>query len=68
MTEAPADRIRTLLLRADNLLKNEGDATARTERARKALEEAQSVASDPDVDPKLRALIDRRLAGLDALS
>jgi hypothetical protein len=68
MTQAPADRIRTLLLRADNVLKNEGDAVGRAERARKALEEAQSVASDPNVDPKLRALIDRRLAGLDALS
>ena len=26
MTQAPADRIRTLLLRADNVLKNQGDS------------------------------------------
>lgn len=63
--QQPADRIRTLLLRADNVLKNEGDQAARAERARKALEEAREVARDPAVDVRLRDLIERRLAGLD---
>ena len=67
MTQQPADRIRTLLLRADNVLKNEGEQSARTERARKALEEAQEVARDPSVDVRVRDLIQRRLAGLDEL-
>ena len=67
MTQQPADRIRTLLLRADNVLKNEGEQAARTERARKALEEAQEVARDPSVDVRVRDLIQRRLAGLDEL-
>ena len=67
MTEEPADRIRTLLLRADNLLKNEGDPAGRTARARKALEEARAVARDSAVDERLRGLIERRLEGLDQL-
>ena len=67
MTQQPADRIRTLLLRADNVLKNEGEADARVERARKALEEAREVARDPGVDVRLRDLIERRLAGIDEL-
>ncbi len=65
--QQPTDRIRTLLLRADNVLKNEGDQAARAERARKALEEAREVARDPAVDVRLRDLIERRLAGLDGL-
>jgi hypothetical protein len=68
MTQAPADRIRTLLLRADNVLKNEGDTADRARRARAALEEARDVARDPAVDERLRALIERRLEGLDRLS
>ena len=67
MTQQPADRIRTLLLRADNVLKNEGEADARVDRARKALEEAREVARDPGVDVRLRDLIERRLAGIDEL-
>ena len=67
MSQQPADRIRTLLLRADNVLKNEGDPAARVERARKALEEARDVARDPAVDVRLRDLIERRLAGIDEL-
>lgn len=65
MTQAPADRIRTLLLRADNVLKNEGDPATRRRRARNALEEAQEVAKDPNLDPKIRDLVERRLALLD---
>lgn len=68
MSQQPADRIRTLLLRADNVLKNEGEADARVARARKALEEAREVARDPAVDVRLRDLIERRLAGIDELA
>lgn len=62
----PADRIRTLLLRADNVLKNQGDDEQRRRRAVQALEEAREIARDPSVDPKLRELVDRRLEGLGA--
>jgi hypothetical protein len=61
---APADRIRTLLLRADNVLKNEGDADDRRRRAISALEEAREVARDPTVEPRVRELVERRLEGL----
>ena len=67
MTQAPADRIRTLLLRADNVLKNEGDPEDRVRRARAALEEARTVAEDPNVEGRIRDLVERRLAGLDDL-
>jgi hypothetical protein len=67
VTQAPADRIRTLLLRADNLLKNEGDDADRARRARQALEEARDLARDPAVDPRVRELVERRLEGLAAL-
>jgi hypothetical protein len=61
VTQAPADRIRTLLLRADNVLKNQGDTADRERRARAALEQAREVAQDPTVDPRVRELVDRRL-------
>ena len=64
MSQAPADSIRTLLLRADNVLKNQGDAADRERRARAALEEAREVARDPGVDPRVRELVDRRLEQL----
>ncbi len=71
MTDAaPADRVRTLLLRADNVLKNTvpgGDEADRTRRAREALTTALDVAQDPSVDPRVRELVQRRLDGLDAL-
>jgi hypothetical protein len=67
MTQPASDRIRKLLLRADNVLKNEGDQANRTRRARAALEEAREVAADPGVDPRVRELVERRLEGLDAL-
>jgi hypothetical protein len=67
MTQTPGDRLRTLLLRADNVLKNEGDPDDRVRRARKALEEAREVASDPAVEPRVRELVERRLAALDEL-
>lgn len=72
MADAPAaaDRVRNLLLRADNVLKNTvpgGDEQDRARRARAALEEARQVAQDPSVDPRVRELVQRRLDGLDAL-
>ncbi len=62
----PADRVRTLLLRADNVLKNEGDPTDRERRAREALEQAREIAAGGGVDERVAALIDRRLAALEA--
>jgi len=54
-----AERVRTLLLRADNLLKG-----ARPERALVALEEALAEADDP----KLRELVERRIAAAKGLT
>ena len=67
MTQPASERIRKLLLRADNVLKNAGDEADRARRARQALEEAREIARDPGVDPKVRELVERRLDGLDAL-
>lgn len=64
--QPPADRVRTLLLRADNVLKNAGDPEDRTRRARGALEEARGVAADGAVEPRVAELIERRLSALDA--
>jgi hypothetical protein len=67
MTQAPGDRIRTLLLRADNVLKNQTpgrDDAERARRARHALEEAREIARDPAVDHRVRDLVERRLAQL----
>jgi hypothetical protein len=57
-----ADRVRTLLLRGDNLLKS-----ARPERfgrALEAFEEAREAAGDDDVSPEVRELVERRLDAL----
>jgi hypothetical protein len=62
-----ADKVRTLLLRADNVLKNVvpgGDREDRLRRAREALERARELAADPCVDPRVRELVSRRLDGL----
>jgi hypothetical protein len=66
--QPPADRVRTLLLRADNLLKNAGDPADRERRAREALQEARGVAAAAGdaVDPRVAELIERRLQALDA--
>jgi hypothetical protein len=62
---APDHRIRTLLLRADNVLKHQGgDDADRRRRAIQALEEAREIARDPAVDPRVRELVERRLDGL----
>ena len=57
-----AERVRTLLLRGDNLLKS-----ARPERygrAMEAFEEARDAARDDDVSPEVRELVERRIDGL----
>ncbi len=54
-----AERVRTLLLRGDNLLKS-----ARPERfgrAMEAFEEARESARDDDVAPEVRDLVERRI-------
>jgi hypothetical protein len=56
----PPDRIRTLLLRGDNLMKHGRSQ----EKAREAFEEARRVAADGGVDERIRELIERRLAAL----
>jgi hypothetical protein len=58
----PADRVRTLLLRGDNVLKS--GKPERLGRALEAFEEALSVASEPGVDPRLRELAQRRIDSL----
>ena len=57
-----AERVRTLLLRGDNLLKS-----ARPERFGRALaafEEAREAARDDDVAPEVRDLVERRIEAL----
>ena len=64
MSEA-RDRIRTLLLRGDNLLKS-----GRPERLRRALEtfeDAAALAADPEVEQNIRELVVRRLEAARAL-
>jgi predicted negative regulator of RcsB-dependent stress response len=56
----PADRVRTLLLRGDNLLKNGRSS----EKAREAFEEARQVASEAELDERIQQLIARRLEQL----
>lgn len=58
----PADRVRTLLLRGDNVLKS--GKPERLGRALEAFEEALSVASEPGADPRLRELAERRIDAL----
>jgi hypothetical protein len=56
---APQDRIRTLLLRGDNLLKS--GRPERLPRAVEAFEEAAELAREPGVDLAVRELVERRL-------
>ena len=58
-SDDPAARVRTLLLRGDNVLKSA--KPERFERALHAFEEARGVASDPGVDPRVRELVERRI-------
>jgi hypothetical protein len=59
----PADRVRTLLLRGDNVLK-QGHTPERMQRALAAFEEASEVAADPAVDPRVRELVERRIEAM----
>jgi predicted negative regulator of RcsB-dependent stress response len=54
-----AERVRTLLLRGDNLLKKE-----RPDRALQAFEEAREAALAEDVAPEVRELVERRIEAL----
>ncbi|HET8673523.1 MAG TPA: hypothetical protein VFL87_07805 [Thermoleophilaceae bacterium] len=57
----PAERVRNLLLRGDNLLKHGGDP----HKALEAFEEARAVAADESVDPRVRELVERRITSLE---
>jgi hypothetical protein len=57
---AASERVRNLLLRGDNLLKNGRSQ----DKAREAFEEARTVAEEADLDPRIRNLIERRLEAL----
>ncbi|HEY1594149.1 MAG TPA: hypothetical protein VGF74_02035 [Thermoleophilaceae bacterium] len=59
----PAERVRNLLLRGDNLLKHGGDR----DKALAAFEEARAVAAHDSVDPRVRKLVEHRIASLDEL-
>ena len=59
MTGSPADRVRNLLLRGDNQLKH-GRASSAVEAFSEALEVAS--ASGSEVDPRVKELVERRLA------
>jgi hypothetical protein len=59
----PAERVRNLLLRGDNLLKHGSDPA----KALAAFEEAREVAADESVDPRVRGLVEHRIASLDEL-
>jgi hypothetical protein len=61
-----AERVRTLLLRGDNLLKS--GRPERLDRALEAFEQAREAASDPDVDPQVRELVERRIEALRRLA
>jgi predicted negative regulator of RcsB-dependent stress response len=53
----PAARVRTLLLRGDNLLKHGRSQ----DKAREAFEEARQVAEEAQLDERIRQLIEHRL-------
>jgi len=59
----PAERVRTLLLRTDNLLKK-----GRTVAAREALDEARQAAADESVETRVRELVERRLSALEQIA
>jgi hypothetical protein len=60
-----AERVRTLLLRGDNVLKSANPE--RFGRALAAFEEARREAADADVDPRVRELVERRIAQMNEL-
>jgi hypothetical protein len=64
-SDDPAGRVRTLLLRGDNVLKSA--KPERFERALAAFEEARDAAADEAVDPRVRELVERRIEATRAL-
>jgi hypothetical protein len=60
-----AARVRTLLLRGDNVMKSA--RPERLERALAAFEEARAAADDEAVDPRVRELVARRIESLRGL-
>ena len=62
----PSERIRTLLLRGDNVLKKSGGGE-RLERALEAFKEAEELSADETVDPRVRDLVARRIASVRGL-
>jgi len=60
----PAERVRNLLLRGDNLLKHGGDPA----KALAAFEEAREAAADESVDPRVRQLVEHRIASVGDLT
>jgi hypothetical protein len=63
----PSERIRTLLLRGDNVLKKSGDGGERLQRALEAFKEAEELSADETVDPRVRDLVARRIASVRGL-
>jgi hypothetical protein len=59
----PSERIRTLLLRGDNLLKSSSNPD-RLGRALEAFEEADQLCGGEGVDPRMRDLVTRRIASV----
>ena len=64
-SDDPAARVRTLLLRGDNVLKSA--RPERLERALASFEEARGVAAADGVDPRVRQLVERRIESTRAL-
>jgi hypothetical protein len=62
----PSERIRTLLLRGDNVLKKSG-GSERLRRALDAFEQAEELSADETVDPRVRELVARRIASVRGL-
>jgi len=60
MGSEASDRVRTLLLRGDNLLKHGRSQ----DKAREAFEQARRVAAEGNLDARIRELIERRLEQL----
>jgi hypothetical protein len=62
----PAERVRNLLLRGDNLLKS--GRPERVEKALEAFEQARGAAADPAVDPRVRQLVEHRITSVRELT
>jgi hypothetical protein len=58
-TKPPEERIRTLLLRGDNVMKNRGGDSF--PRALEAFEQAGEIARSEQVEPRLAELVERRI-------